>query len=52
MKPKGLGPILVAVLLVPLLLGVAQADAKKKKKPKSQPVTVGLNLLSGLLCEL
>lgn len=40
MREKGIFRIVVALLLVPLLLGVATADAKKKKKPKSPPVTV------------
>ncbi len=41
MREKGIFRVVVAFLLVPLLLGVATADAKKKKKkPKSPPVTV------------
>ena len=41
MREKGIFRIVVVALLVPLLMGVAQADAKKKqKKPKSPPVTV------------
>jgi hypothetical protein len=41
MREKGILRIVVAVLLVPLLLGVGTAEAKKKhKKPKSPPVTV------------
>src|SRR6266540_2545290 len=38
MRPRGIVRIGVALLVVPLLLGVATADAKKKK-PKSPPVT-------------
>jgi hypothetical protein len=41
MREKGIFGIVMIALLVPLLLGVASADAKKKhKKPKSPPVTV------------
>jgi hypothetical protein len=41
MREKGICRVAVAMLLLPLLLGVASADAKKKhKKPKSPPVTV------------
>ena len=41
MRGKGIFRIVVIALLLPLLLGVAAADAKKtKKKPKSPPVTV------------
>jgi hypothetical protein len=41
MREKGLFRIVIAVLLVPLLLSVGTAEAKKKhKKPKSPPVTV------------
>jgi hypothetical protein len=40
MRPRGIVRVGVALLLLPLLLGVATADAKKKhKKPKSPPVT-------------
>jgi hypothetical protein len=38
MRSRGIVRIGVALLVVPLLLGVASADAKKKK-PKSPPVT-------------
>jgi hypothetical protein len=41
MREKGIFRIAVLALVMPLLLGVASADAKKKhKKPKSPPVTV------------
>jgi hypothetical protein len=41
MREKGIFRLVVGLLVVPLLLGVATADAKKKhKKPKSPPVTV------------
>jgi hypothetical protein len=41
MRRKGIFRVAAFVLVVPLLLGVASADAKKKhKKPKSPPVTV------------
>jgi hypothetical protein len=40
MRSRGIVRVGVALLVVPLLLGVASADAKKKhKKPKSPPVT-------------
>jgi hypothetical protein len=41
MRERGILRVAIVALLVPLLLGVASADAKKKhKKPKSPPVTV------------
>jgi hypothetical protein len=41
MRSRGIVRVGVALLVLPLLLGVATADAKKKhKKPKSPPVTV------------
>jgi hypothetical protein len=47
MREKGICRVAVALLLLPLLLGVASADAKKKhKKPKSPPVTVVENTQS------
>ncbi|HEX3562170.1 MAG TPA: hypothetical protein VHU24_04970 [Solirubrobacterales bacterium] len=40
MRSRGIVRVGVALLVLPLLLGVATADAKKKhKKPKSPPVT-------------